>query len=310
MATSGSVNFSQDAESIVRDVLYASNSLSPGEDLEEHLSQMTIRCLNRMFKALQSTGVLIWTYQEAYLFPNLTDNDYTIGEAGTAHFTDSAVITTLTAAAASSATTLSLVSTGITVGDYVGIELTAGTRQWTTIATIPGATSITITDALTSAAASGNNVFTYTTKSKYPISIPSVRYYDYSAALERPLQEDERSNYYDTPDKSISATTNMYFYDAGNQQTGTLNIFPLPDDIADYMKVTYERQIQDIDSLSDSIDFPSQWYNAIIYMAAVDLSPFLRIKADDDLRERAEYYYNKALRTNVELDTKRTVVRG
>ena len=310
MATSGSVNFSQDAESIVRDVLYASNSLSPGEDLEEHLSQMTIRCLNRMFKALQSTGVLIWTYQEAYLFPNLTNNAYTIGEAGTAHFTDSAVITTLTAAAASSATTLSLVSTGMTVGDYVGIELTAGTRQWTTIATIPGATSITITDALTSAAASGNNVFTYTTKSKYPISIPSVRYYDYSAALERPLQEDERSNYYDTPDKSISATTNMYFYDAGNQQTGTLNIFPLPDDIADYMKVTYERQIQDIDSLSDSIDFPSQWYNAIIYMAAVDLSPFLRIKADDDLRERAEYYYNKALRTNVELDTKRTVVRG
>lgn len=303
MATSGSINFSQDVESLVRDTLYMSNALTPGEDLEHEMSQMVIRAMNRLIKRWQSRGIFVWTYQEAYLFPSLTSMEHTVGNGGTAHFTDSAILTEVATAAAAAATTLVVDSTsGMTAGDYIGVELDDGTRQWTTISTVTNGTTLQLGAALTDDVAVNNTVFTYTDKSLWPLSIYSVRSHSYSSDIETSVRAEDRTYFRNLADKTLTSPTASYFYDRGNQQLGTLSIYPILDNVQDYLKITYERVIQDIDSISDDIDFPSEWYDAIIYNTALSLAPALRIKQSDDLKMLAAQSLQDARRTNTEVD--------
>ena len=299
MATSGVISFSQTAQSVITDALYNINALAPGESLENEDYELARRTLNRMLKNWQSSGIYIHTFTEAYLFITPDTAGYTIGASGTAHCTDSAVITELTAAAASGATTLSVVSTGRTVGDFIGIELDDGTRQWTTIATIPGATSVTITAALTDDAASGNTIFTYTTKSKWPLHIDSVRYMDYAADTERVLTPLTRSEYYDLHDKEMENIPSSYFYSLGNR-TGTFYIWPVNSNVKDYCRITYQRVLHDVVAAGDDIDLPAEWLEPIVLNLAVRLAHPHRTKASMELRIDAKESLENAKRMNNE----------
>src|SRR6185436_1436929 len=95
--------------------------------------------------------------------------------------------TTISAAEAAGQTVISITSNtdattnpGTTVtmtsGDYVGIELDDGTLHWSTISGTPS-TTMTIVDALTSAAASGNYVWWFTARAQ--------RFIDHEAVIMR-----------------------------------------------------------------------------------------------------------------------------
>lgn len=69
--------------------------------------------------------------------------------------------TTLAVAAASSASILTVASsTGMAVGDVVGVLLPDGTTHWTTIATVNNSTQVTLTVAIPAAAPIGSEVVT------------------------------------------------------------------------------------------------------------------------------------------------------
>ena len=96
-------------------------------------------------------------YQAGQLIKNIAPT----GENTPGWVCISRVDTTLSAEEAAGQTVLSVTdSTGMSVGDKVGIVLTAGTIDWTYI-TVVAAGAITVNTALTGVAASGNAVYTF-----------------------------------------------------------------------------------------------------------------------------------------------------
>lgn len=89
------------------------------------------------------------------------------------------VETTISAAEASGQTVLSVTSsTGMTASDVVLIEMDDGTVHSTTIASVDSATQITVTAATDDTAATGNAVFSFTSKLERPLKIVNARLRD------------------------------------------------------------------------------------------------------------------------------------
>lgn len=225
--------------------------------------------LNSMIKDWEGDGIKLWKRRQAVLFTAKATNSYTLGSSGQ-NCTNSFVNTTLTSAAAISATTLALVSTGMTVGDYIGIELTAGTRQWTTIATIPGSTSVTISTGLISAAALGNTVVTYTTKINRPLKITRANTYNLNTASESIINMISYDEYFDLPIKTTAGKPNNFYYDK-LLDNGVIYVFPTPSDVKEIVKFTYYDSIMDMTSTTDNFDFPQEWNHTILYNLTVEL---------------------------------------
>ncbi len=172
MATSGSSNYNQTRNEIIQDALALIGVYGVGRTISAEDMAFSSNMLNKMVKTYQADALHLWAKEEGYLFIANGTGQYTLSSDSTsarACFRSDAVIVELTAAAASSATTLALVSTGMTVGDHIGITLDDNTTHWTTIATIPNAASVTIILALASAASSGNSVYTFTSRVGKPL---------------------------------------------------------------------------------------------------------------------------------------------
>ena len=137
-----------------------------------------LEALNFMVKSWQSQGLHLWTKTEGILFLDVGKTDYFLGPGGDeATNIDDFVETTLSANALIAATTLTLTSTvGMLIGDFIGIQLDNGSRQWTKIQAVNSATKqVTITVALTGAAASTNTVFTFTNLIPRPTRLLQAR---------------------------------------------------------------------------------------------------------------------------------------
>ena len=77
-------------------------------------------------------------------------------------FCISRVDTTLSADAVTTAANLTIASSAdMAVGDYIGCDQDNGVVHWTTIATIPDATHVTLTNGLTNDMASGRKIYTH-----------------------------------------------------------------------------------------------------------------------------------------------------
>lgn len=156
------------------------------------------------------------------------------------------------------------------VGDYVGIELTSGSMQWTYIGAALS-TTLTLITTLTGAAAIDNHVYSYTVKTPRPVEIIEVRLHD-SNDLERPLISVSREEYQMLSDKSSSGTPNQIFYDPQTIE-GIMKIWPSCNRVKEYIKFTARLPIQDVDNLSNDFEFPQEWFEALAWNLAVRLYP-------------------------------------
>ena len=269
MATSGSTDFNLTRNEIIKDALIILGAVGSEESVDSSDTALAARVLNSMVKAWQGRGVHLWTHQEASLFVIKGTESYSLPGSDAAN---TSVSTTLSAAEASGQTVLSVTSsTGMTAADIVLIELTDGTYEDTTIVSVDSALQITITDALTSAAASGNNVYSYTTAMGRPLEISSIRLHS-DSGYDRILNSISRSEYFGLPDKTSQGQPVSYYYDP-QLSTGTLRLWPAPDAIDYSLKLTYSRSIEDFDTSSNTPDFPPEWLEALTYNLAVRLAP-------------------------------------
>lgn len=228
--------------------------------------------LNLMIKTWDTQDRHLWTLTQGTLFLALDENEYSLGETGD-HATSSYVSTTLNANAASGATTLTLVSSsGMTAGKAIGIVLDSGALQWTTISTIPGATSVTIpAPGLTGAATSGNYVYSYNSKIPRPLRIFSARRIT-SDSLETPLLPLSNQEYFDLSNKTTASTVTSFYYDP-QLTNGKMFIWPETSDITDRINFTFARPLQIFDIAANTQDFPSEWLLPISMQLAVLISP-------------------------------------
>lgn len=272
MSRSGSYNFSLDRDTIIKRAMQLVNIININQTARGADYEYTIDIFQSMIKLWQAEGIQLWNRRQATLFTAYQDEQYSISHTSD-HCANSYNNTTLTAAATTSATVLSVTSSsGMTAGDHVGIRLDDKTRQWTTIVSVDSATQITITAALTDTAKSGATVVAYTNKiADRPLRILDMRTIDLnnhknSIALEN-IGYDE---YFNIPVKTTDGRPLNYYYDK-LLDAGVLYVFPRPDDVDMLLEFTYHEAIEDVDSPTDSVDFPTEWTLPLIYGLGAEL---------------------------------------
>jgi hypothetical protein len=214
-----------------------------------------------MLKAWQAQGIHLWTIEDGYLFLDKSVYEY---DFSTAKVTNTYYSTTLDAAEASGQTVLSVASTAnMANGQNIGIIDENNDIHWSTIASFVTDDTVTINDALVTDSNSGAAVFYYTTGFNPVSRILSTRRRD-TSDNDVPLNFESKSYFDRLPNKTSTGTPVVAYYDR-QETTGTMYLWPAPNDASFVVPFTYERQIEIMSSSTDTFDLPEYWYEAVIY---------------------------------------------
>lgn len=289
MATSGSANFAATRDEIISAAARRARVLAMGETMSSAMLDEIAHELNAMIKHWQSIGINVWTIAEATLFPAVDQVKYGAGSGATDHIAYAYDATTLSADEAAAQTVLSITSnSGMTDGDYIGIELDDGTIHWSTISSSTS-TTVTIASGLASAAASGNAVFSYTSKINRPLNVIDARAYNFTSGIDRPLAPMlHRLDYQALPSKATSGSITQLFYD--RQLTiGYFYLYQPVDAVTELVKFTHRRPIEDFDAAGNNPDLPQEWITVLEWSLAAAIGPMYGLPLD-----RQQYLDNRA----------------
>jgi hypothetical protein len=267
MAVSGSTDFTVTAQELVEGALRLAGVIATGETPSPEVENDTLQSLNMMCKTWQAQNIGLWRKQDATLLLQKNQLSYDLGPTGD-HVTLSYVETTSTSDEIAGAGTIALTSvTGISSGDYFGVELDTGEMQWTTVNGAPAGLVVTLTDVLTGASSSGSTVYAYTTKIDRPLELEDMRI-ELAAGNEIPLFELSRGDYMELSDKTTSGITNQAYYDP-QLTNGVIKVWPVPNSIGNKILFTAIRPIFDFDATNNNPDFPQEWFEPLKYNLAV-----------------------------------------
>jgi hypothetical protein len=275
MSTSGTTTFSLNRDQLIKAALRKIGAFESGETPDSESVNDASDALNVMVKHWQATGIHIWRTEEAILFPQLDQVRYVLGSSSADHATKSYVETALTSAAADGAATVVLDSvTGVATTYNIGVQLDDGTLHWTTVNGAPSGTTVTLAAVLTDSAAAGNMVLVYQTKLIRPLKILSARSYDFVSDIETPIEEMDRIEYQEMPNKTATGKVNGFFYDrrGGANSTGLIYLWPEPSSVDEAIKLTVARPIEDFTAAGDDADLPQEWIRAIEWGLADELA--------------------------------------
>jgi hypothetical protein len=278
MARSGSIDYTRTSYQIVQEALELLGVV--GSQETPAVSDVTFATsrLNAMAKAWAAEGLHLWGTQEGVVFLTESVNRYNVSadtSSVNSCLLSDFVHTQLSADEALGQTTLSVdSSTGMAVDDKIGIVLDSGVVHWSTIASVPDATSVTINAALPTAAATDSNVFAYTSRITRPLRIVNARRVEgYGTSQnENSVRIASREEYFNTPSKNVEGTPTMMYYDP-QLDTGQLYLWPTPDSADVFLRITYERTLEDFDEATNTPDFPQEWIEALVYNLAYRMAP-------------------------------------
>lgn len=277
MATSGSSNFTQNRDDIIKDALILLGVAYEDEDINNGTKAFAARMLNKMVKAWNGQGLHIWAYQEGAIILDKDTVKYTLDTTTDTNVCKAGglIKAEIGAAEAAAQTTLTVDSSaGMAASDVIFIELDDGTFDETTISSVTDSTTIVVASGLTSAAASGNHIYVYTTADDAVTKVKqvtNVRRRD-ADGNDTELVRLSRDDYYRIVDKDQESVPTSYFVEKGRDQT-VIYVWPEPNSRKDYLFFTYLRSIEDFDAATDDADFPQEWLEALTYNLAIRLAP-------------------------------------
>ncbi len=276
MALSGTANYNLTAGSIITKALNLLNVVAPWDTPNTESIDVCEDALNRMIKQWTHYGVHMWTQHEGALVFNYNTATYSfadenLGGSSVGVVKEADLITmTLDDDGAITDTVLTLDSTtGVTANDILLIVSADGTRQQRVVSSVDSATELTLTVALTTAVTSGDTVFCYADTATLfnPRQLYNFRLKDHNG-IDRMLTELSRSDYFSINDKTMAGTPTQYFID--NQLVNKqIHVFPVPADLNESLRFTYVKYLDDITSLTQNVEFPLDWLDALIYNLAV-----------------------------------------
>lgn len=275
MTTSGTVDFNQNRDQLIRSALRKVGAIAAGEIPTAAVTQDAADQLNAMIKAWMSSGIHIWTQAEATLFVTAGQAQYLLGTGSPDHSAQVFTNTTTTVAKASGTTVFSVASTaGVSNGIAVGVTLDSGSIFWSTASSFTS-TTITFASPSTDSVASGANVYIASPNIARPLRIPMARRWQVVNGLEIPMIRMSRFDYMSLPDKTTTGNFTQYFYDprGGANVTGILYLWPVPNDTSSAVKFTWYRPIEDFDTAGNTPDFPQEWLMTCIWNLALQLAP-------------------------------------
>ena len=267
--------------------------------------------LNMFLKTLQTKGIQLWERKYAVIFPQESQGLFVLGSPGPAGdhaclstpLNGGFIQTTLSAAAASGASTISvttvtgqLSTTGntavsITTAYNIGVELDSGDVQWTTVNGAPSGTTVTLTATLTGAAASGNYVFCYQTKLYRPLRVTGAFIRDIAGNTDTPISVAmSKQEYNNTGSKGTTGTPIQVYYD---QQSNTGHLYVRPEfyDANKLLFIEFQKPIEDLAAASEDFDLPQEWAEALMWNLAWRMAPEYEVPMAkyNQLKEMAVY---------------------
>lgn len=272
MSVSGSYNYNINANTIIKRAMQILTVISPRGSVAPEDYELAVDLLNAMLLTWSADGLHLWTESQATLYLQNGKTSYILGGASSDKLTSTDYKTELSAALVTSDTALTVDdTTNMTVADVIGIELDDNTIHWTTIATIPSSTTLTITTGVASAAAVDNNVYWYTSLVDSITNISGmVLRRDSNTDLY--MKEVSRLDYLGVPHKSTTSTPYQYYVDKQRDNL-VLYLYGAATNVSDRIIMNHKRAFSDIDSPTDLIDFPREWIEPVIYNLAVRLAP-------------------------------------
>jgi hypothetical protein len=295
------------AADIVTAALRLIGEIDANQPVKPEEAQDGLEALNFMVKDWQNQGLHLWTKTEGVLFLDVGKTDYLIGPSGDEATTEDDFLNTeLSVAGVATDTTINLDSSaGRAIGDKIGILLDDGTRQWTTISTIPGSTSVTIpSPGLTGGAAIDNSVFSYTNQIDRPIRLLQLRRDTIDNTDEIEATQWSREEYFAQPNKTSQGTINNWYF-SPQLTNGRLYIWQTANDADQLARFTFERPIDILDSTTDAPDFPAEWFRTLKYNLAADIAPEYTLSQDrlDRIEAKAQSLLENALGFDTENDS-------
>lgn len=144
---------------------------------------------------------------------------------------------------------------------------------------------------------SGTN--SYTVGPSQTIDIPKPlriiqALYTVSGGTPTPMRVENRYDFNDLPTSSGSPIT-LYYQPL--RTTGTIKLWPTPDNSTTSITFHYQSPFEDMDGASNDFDFPSEWIMALIYTTAWALAPEYGVPPNDRgiLQKEAEYWHQYVL---------------
>ena len=299
MAVSGSKDYSITRANIIEGALRKIGVYDSQESISGADTASASLALNLMVKEWVARGIDIWLRDDITVFLQPDTQSYALGSD---HATRSHVETTLSSAANSAATTLTVVSSsGMTAADKIGIKLTDNTIHWDVIASVDSSTQVTLTTGLASAAASGKKVYAYTTVAGRPQEIVYAYRRDKNG-FDNEVAIVGEKEYKGQSDKGASGPPVEIYYQP-TLTTGTLYVWPV-DGGADWDKLVLSCHFlpDDFDAASNNPQFPIEWGNALTWGLAAEIASEHGIPDREQQRlwQTAEFKLNQLLDYDVE----------
>jgi hypothetical protein len=281
VSTSGTVTFSVNESDIISDALENIGYKDPAETISGNDLVVARRKLNMIVKQWTSQndfapGLKMWTRRTAYLFLQDGQVQYALGPSGD-HATESYAHTTLTAAAAQGAGTITVGSvTGIATTYSIGVLLDSGAIQWTTVNGAPSGLVVTLTATLTGAASSGNAVFCYQTKMRRPFELLSGSRRD-TSGNDTPVDVHMSLAEYEAIYSKTSEGSPSRVYFEAQRTNAAAYLDCAPADCSEVIRLPYLSYIEDFTSTTNDADFPAEWARALTAQLSMDCClPFSR----------------------------------
>jgi len=134
----------------------------------------------------------------------------------------------------------------------------------------------------------------YTLNTPYPIRLLEAFRSDSGSSTRIPMEIISSSAFNTLPNTTGGAPIQIQYKPAVN--VGTLRLWPNPDSTnTASVTIVYQQPFEYFNSSTDTMAFPEEWYNAIIYKLAVLLAPEWGIPLQDRqvlMREASEYLAN------------------
>jgi hypothetical protein len=133
----------------------------------------------------------------------------------------------------------------------------------------------------------------YTLDPVRPLRILSARFK--RNGIEVPMQRMTRDEYDELPNKATTGQPTQFYYDR-QREAARFYVWPvLATAAGETIEYTYDRELEDVTSLDDTLDMPGEWWDAVVYGLAVRMLETLNMPAPQTLILRAEYLLETAL---------------
>jgi hypothetical protein len=252
----------------------------------------------------QAQGIHLWSETEALLPLNPSQTEYSLGVGGDHCFTDYEY-TTASAAIAALATVIPCTSTtGMTVGDFIGVELASGSRHWSTISSISAGVSVTIAVGIVTAASIDASIYTYTTKIDRPVRILDVRFATTQLNDELIVSQESRQRYYQTPNKTSTSSNVSCWYYSPQLNNGKLSVWSPVVTCVPLLRFTFVKPQYVNSDQSEQVLIPSEWYLPFKWAIASELAVTYGIDPNRlvAIAQKAETTLQQALSNDAEIE--------